>query len=867
MIAQAACCPCQPCSEYDLFPAAYVIHLAGRYCRCAEAEPECACGCYDASEPNCPDCAALNRSVTVRRVSSDSLCYAHTLAPGSAPCDARRLTLRLVKQEQSGRTWYSACVALAFDDGPPATWYRPAIDDCCNLGTLRRHTGNNRCLWPQSIRVNGTPTPDYCPPQPEWIAGPEDDLNNAPFWPVLDIDLMEDSPEAPIRYFNGELQLRIQDLGSQGFGVPWGHTRIYSNRLENSYDFGNGYNWLVHQWPQLVRRQTDPAEVKQHHPAVDREPTGCTLCVLRGTRNALWFDEFLVNTQPCRTEWRPRFGAKHVLLKREDSFHLVAPNGHQWYFYAFTPNCFESAITFERDARLDGKLIKHIGPGGEDVQLLTAQYRDGRLVEVSRSGEGGSESFCYTYYTSGVNAGRLHYVTHQRDGDIERAEYVYYGPGEPHGNPGDLKLAARQLPTNGRWQNIDVHYCRYHTSPRDTYCQGLLAVYVGPEGFRRLVAGCGEADERKRIATTPLTQLAADDADPLPRDNLTRYADVVAEYDGQRRVETLVLNGGGRRFRYQYQDGWNQIDFNLWRSQTIETRPDGSQRTSYSNFIGQCVLRQLHEGAQHEAFPWATYRIYDQRNGRLLLDAAPSALLGVSPIFPGSLLTAGTQGRSSDRSIFERLAEGHPPGDKTQISGLTVLFRRDGTGLMHVFRHRHFDMLTHVMRMNNAYLPLQGDRPRDEDWDELQTFEYSPHYLNLGSLCEATVPLFPVGLSRRMIARGRAAQTVFTYDWFGGSCSWAGFTASRTAQFSRRTIALPIVKPEENGDGRQHYVREAFNAYGMRQWLADERGVLTCSEFDVPRGSCGRRSPTWRPARRVLLRGSRKAILASASTW
>ncbi len=43
---------------------------------------------------------------------------------------------------------------------------------------------------------------------------------------------MEDSPEAPIRYFNGELQLRIKDLGSDGFGVPWGHTRIYSNRLE-----------------------------------------------------------------------------------------------------------------------------------------------------------------------------------------------------------------------------------------------------------------------------------------------------------------------------------------------------------------------------------------------------------------------------------------------------------------------------------------------------------------------------------------------------------------------------------------------------------------------------------------------------------
>ena len=33
----------------------------------------------------------------------------------------------------------------------------------------------------------------------------------------------------PVRYFDGTLQLTNDDLGSDGFGVPWGQTRSWSN--------------------------------------------------------------------------------------------------------------------------------------------------------------------------------------------------------------------------------------------------------------------------------------------------------------------------------------------------------------------------------------------------------------------------------------------------------------------------------------------------------------------------------------------------------------------------------------------------------------------------------------------------------------
>jgi hypothetical protein len=43
----------------------------------------------------------------------------------------------------------------------------------------------------------------------------------------------------PVRYFNGELDLVVRDLVTSGYGLPWGHARIYSNRMSSDCDYGN----------------------------------------------------------------------------------------------------------------------------------------------------------------------------------------------------------------------------------------------------------------------------------------------------------------------------------------------------------------------------------------------------------------------------------------------------------------------------------------------------------------------------------------------------------------------------------------------------------------------------------------------------
>jgi hypothetical protein len=56
----------------------------------------------------------------------------------------------------------------------------------------------------------------------------------------------------PVRYSSGELSLEYDDISAGGFGVPWGHTRSFANRLSENESVGQGFNWQVHQWPCAV---------------------------------------------------------------------------------------------------------------------------------------------------------------------------------------------------------------------------------------------------------------------------------------------------------------------------------------------------------------------------------------------------------------------------------------------------------------------------------------------------------------------------------------------------------------------------------------------------------------------------------------
>lgn len=623
---------CKPCGE-TTFPDALVVHLQGECCRCGEAVASSGCGsCSDDGE--CQECSAFNRTIVVGKTKGNQFLYEYKFLrtdffSGQIPCSLERATLELIKHEKEGTIWYSACFALHFTSGSgkrSVSWYRAKLIDCCNMGILRRHIVGRMCCLPQFIEVQTVPTPDYAPPCPEWLRGNPDDLNDADYWPSMNMPLMQDSPEVGVRYFNGELQFRTKDLGSDGFGVPWGHTRIYSNRLSNSYDFGNGNNWLIHEWPQLVRRKTEPKLVTSLHffdTAPTHSPTGCTIVMLRGTRNALWFDEFK-NNKDSGTHWRSRFGAKQTLEFNRNTkcFRIITPHGHKWEFYAFSRLCFtpKRPQDIVHDRRLDGKLIRHVDPGGHS---LKATYKDGRLSEFVRAFSPQRETFSYEYYEDGDNEGQLQYVTWKRgragqEKPLLRTEYTYYGKNELYGSLGDLKTAqtafkVKEQEQDGGWkpQRDAVHYYRYARKnegtatkqPNDTYCRGMLAIVVSPESYRRMA---------KDFYRTGGGQFRPED---VSDDDIAKYSDIAVTYHNSpkpalaRKVESISLFGGSRRhtFAYEPPSDKNRLEapnYNIWYATTIETRPDQSTKWVSSNFIGQTLRLDLKAGSDSWIHAW-----------------------------------------------------------------------------------------------------------------------------------------------------------------------------------------------------------------------------------------------------------------------
>lgn len=90
------------------------------------------------------------------------------------------------------------------------------------------------------------------------------------------------------------------------YGKPWQHSRFYSNQPSSSGGLGNGYNWLVEQWPYLI------------------EYDDGSITVVRGTRQALWFD------LTCGVYFG-RYGAKSTLTHDTTNhlFVLALPTGER----------------------------------------------------------------------------------------------------------------------------------------------------------------------------------------------------------------------------------------------------------------------------------------------------------------------------------------------------------------------------------------------------------------------------------------------------------------------------------------------------------------------------------------------------------
>ena len=372
-----------------------------------------------------------------------------------------------------------------------------------------------------------------------------------------------------------------RDLASNGFGVPWGHTRSYSNQLTNQVGGANGNSWHVSEWPYLV------------------EATPTVVCVVVGTiYDAVWFD--LVSGQ-----YVPRFFVQATLVhdSANQQFIYTDPNGYAIKFFdnsAGVPSVNQ------------GQFKSYTGLGGNET-VASYDATTNQIASFVQSSGGASSGLHYSYYAGGPNAGQLQCATLQVNSqEVRRASYEYYGNDARHGNVNDLMRVTIQQKNGDRWENLGVTYYRYYKPGEANGFAHGLKYAVSPHGYAQMVkAG--------------ITPEAASNA------QVAQHADNHFQYhEASQGAIVEKVAGGTRHFRFSRVASGHPADHNNWAGKAEETLPDGTRNIVYTNFAAQPILSVYQSGSKQ----WFNYNKYDSA-GRIILAAQSPAVENFDESTPG----------------------------------------------------------------------------------------------------------------------------------------------------------------------------------------------------------------------------------------
>lgn len=382
----------------------------------------------------------------------------------------------------------------------------------------------------------------------------------------------------PLRYFDGVIQLTTTDISSQGFGSPWGVTRSWTNGpgYANTSFYGAG-------------------EVLSQLPYLQSWNDGGTLVVITNGINARQFDFNGSN-------WVEH----HYLqdkLTYNSTLHLTDTTGNLIKFSDFT-----TGVPSNQRGQ-----FKSLTDQYGNVTQVTSRTTDGKPTEIQRSttvnGTTYTESWLYSYISSGVNVGLLQNVTLRRQTNggswtnIRQVTYTYYDGVLAHGKANDLRTATIK---DGSGNTLDTTYYRYYVTEAGGYQHGLKYVF-NPESYSRLVAALGTS------------------IDTLTDSQVSPYGDNYFEYDTNKRVTKETTQGGLYVHLYAYASSSFTSDYNHWKYKTTETLPDNNQIIVYSNYAGEAMLTVFYDTTSLQK--WESFNKYDSA-GRAILRALPSAITG-----------------------------------------------------------------------------------------------------------------------------------------------------------------------------------------------------------------------------------------------
>ncbi len=561
-----------------------------------------------------------------------------------------------------------------------------------------------------------------------------------------------------VRYADGVVAVTDTQLTSSGFGMPWGQTLSWSNGTGYATDASNGSGWVSSQLPYLM------------------EASGTnSLVAITNSTTARYFD--LVSGS-----YQPRYYDQSQLAYNSstDEYTLTDTSGDVLTFCGFGSTW---------PTAQQGQLASFTDPAG-NVTSVTSHNTAGQTTEVQRSTTSGAntitESYLYSYISSGVNAGLMDSVTLRRQINggswttVQKVEYVYYDGTQSYGNAGDLMTATT---LDGSDNVLDTSYYRYYT-PDDAgsigYVHGLKYAF-STGSYERLVAAVGD----------PQT---ATDSDVAP------YADNYFQYDSQQRVTEDVVQGEGcsacsgglGTYTYSYTTSSNPMAMNSWAVKTVETLPDGNTNTVYTNYAGEVMLTVYTDTTSD--LSWETFDKYNAQ-GQLIVQAQPSAVTGYDDSYADLLdYSSGSYAYLSDTSGLINLTDYYTTTTATSSTAGGVAGYHEDT----------------MIEQGQTGTPIS---------------QSSTQYFVQTAGSVSVAPVATQTGYRNTDGTG-AETTSYSYTWFSG-----------TVQMQSEAVSKPVISSAENGPASADVTTSYFDTNNNTIWVKDPDAYLTYYAYDPSTGA------------------------------
>ena len=525
-----------------------------------------------------------------------------------------------------------------------------------------------------------------------------------------------------IRLADGTVWLAQNDLQAAGWDLPWGHTQTITSAarpgLPNLY--GNGGD--IAELPRLV------------------QATGTIIAVVGG--DTLYFDY-------DGTNYAARFGRHEQLMPADSSkypeYFLTDPDGGQYKFTSFDPQI---------PASFRGVLGKYTGPGGKETTI------GNHLISVTQ----GATTFSYLPFDSGSFKGMLKTVTWAAAN--RSATYTYYGPNDPYGLQGDLKLVEVK---EGN-AVVGGSYYRYDKAANTVFGPGHVSqAYQGDDLLRLRAAYPSTADDNGYLVASS--------------DEISKFASYRFDYDGYGRVANQWVQGTGQTVdpaaacatqghaSYDYVSSRFAVGTNNWAQKISEAQhaPSGvaqSANVTYVNFAGQPMFTNGSQGL--------SFTRYDS-HGRVRLSAAPSA---IDTSVASSSFADILNNTSAD--LFDGLFDGSGLITKTEYYG-----KNDPNG-----KEGYLKSVTFLNGDTASPVPHSA-------------FTYVGREASHGTLPKVTIQLLK---DSTVYADSSGASPLTTSTEYG--TTWADFQPLTVK------ITPPVVRTNQNGSGQTEPTNFTYDEWG-----------------------------------------------------